>query len=310
MNYGLNLKTVYKAQIPAPPGLAAYNCADAKTYITAAPPNGLGMTFKPCPAANAPAPTCGPDSCIVAFFIAPPVAGLPKGDFHWVRRNGDGSWTQKHGGQPAIKKDDAGNNMTDAVNPPHAATLKVLTSTYACCGYFCFKKNPPPTLTLGTGAWAVGAPGLSKVSRIGASGIDNEQLCSISTSSQFLSKFPSLSPIPDPMWVTDGNFTGYELLLDNNMTSMPPYVVVHNGVIAYYSDLDGTNITYYADNNGLETYLQTYCASAAVPTLSEWGLLILLLFSLAMGMVFISKRQYALAYGSFESNVSFLNPSL
>lgn len=73
---------------------------------------------------------CGCRECChqVALVVAPGI------DFHWYRRDRNGSWSHKPGGTPATNLDNSGNT----VNDPRTADRGIYT---AFCGCYCVCKN-------------------------------------------------------------------------------------------------------------------------------------------------------------------------
>jgi hypothetical protein len=84
------------------------------------------------------------------------------------------------------------------------------------------------------------------------------------------SHLPTISvgnQIPDPHWLEPlaGAYRGFAVWPDNPSLGFPTYLRVFQGAVAVYSNLDGTSITYYGDNHGLESYLSTLGPTAAAP---------------------------------------------
>jgi hypothetical protein len=84
--------------------------------------------------------SCGPGDCVVALVIQPGPPANPVQDFHWYRRNSDGSWSHKPGQTRATRNDASGNPITD----PQTADRGGYT---IFCGYYCvpctFEIIPP-----------------------------------------------------------------------------------------------------------------------------------------------------------------------
>lgn len=275
MNYAFDNKNVFFAQIPDPPP-GGYTCDFVRNYATAAPPDGLGLGDQP---AGPPVPPslvmpCNGADCMVALFAHGGVPGLPEGDFHWARRNADGTWSQKHGSAPATDADDAGDAMSDTENPPHDAVIDDLvqgpngpvTVPYEFCGYYCFPSSP--TLA-GVGVWT--AADILRSWRIRRAGREDRQK-DLDDIEETQSHLPTSSSVPEPDWVSTGEPGGYGLAPGIAVAGFPPYLRVYQGVVAYYDDLDGSSITYYADDNGLEAYLAAQFDSDPIPAVSAWDL--------------------------------------
>lgn len=114
-NYANNERTDTFAQ----PGRAAgamYAALACSDVVAAAIADGL----EPLPAGG----TCDGCHALVALVVA------PGWDYHWYRRDANGTWTHKPGGTAATNLDNAGHPITD----PEIADRGPYTQF---CGYFC-----------------------------------------------------------------------------------------------------------------------------------------------------------------------------
>lgn len=214
-----------------------------------------------------PAPKC----CqLIAVFV------VKDRDFHFVRRNADGTWSQKNGPCSAIATDNGvpktqtspavpPRPMTDCDNPPHvAAERKAIRlsdepdGAYDFCGYFCVSNDvsvdgpgsvPDTVWSPDDCVWAFDA-----CEKSGALP-DFKELCDYEEIRKRLpSGKKSENKAPDDAPVrkrTYGVLAGVEA----KAIGFPPYLAVSNGVVSYYSDLEGNVIEDYQDDNGLESYL-------------------------------------------------------
>jgi hypothetical protein len=73
--------------------------------------------------------------------------------------------------------------------------------------------------------------------------------------------------IPDPHWLEPlaGAPRGFAVWPDNPSLGFPSYLRVFQGAVGVYSDLEGTSITYYGDDHGLEAYLSTVGSPPSLP---------------------------------------------
>jgi hypothetical protein len=244
-NYATNRKTVFFAQ---PPIAGALNCANT---IAAATANGLTVAAWPGPQAGASPPgwpvgACPPGQCLVALVAD------PGRDFHWYRLNGDGSWSHKQGQTPATCFDAAGNLLGPA-RPPHVAGL----GTYGFCSYMCVPAPPAPLPGFsGLGTWRPDF--VFRAWTLRGTGVEDLRH-DISDIQGTVDHLPTGTVVPDPLWLHNEDFRGFSLAAPEFIvTPAPIYLRVFGGVVAYHSDLEGdqlTQITYYADDQGLGSYL-------------------------------------------------------
>ncbi len=326
-NYAANRKTVFFAQPkipPLPPPGPAYTCANvgAASGLAAAPWAGPAAGPRP---AGWPAGECAAGQYLVALVVVPAAAG--GWDYHWYRLNDNGFWTHKMGSTPATDRDAAGAVMgPGAANPPDMAAL----GAYAFCSYYCMPAPPAamPGGFLDGGAWDPLTLIVGWI--LDTSGAIIEELLRDLSDffSDLLSHLPSGQTVPDPEWSNSEPFRGYALLASEAAQSQgfPPFTRVFNGVVAYYSDIEGdenTVITYFADDRGLETYVRGVlepicgnnirevdeqcdgtddaacpgdclsdctCGPAGIPTVSEWGLMVMTLLALTAGTIVFGRR--------------------
>jgi len=238
-----------------------------------------------------PIPSPGPDTNLVALAIhlgGKGVAG--PGDFHWYRKNGDGSWSQKHGSDPATDKYKDDMNVRHPLTDP---TKKEQREGYdVFCGFYGVKKTTivPPHASLQPPSNGCLILTLFK------SGPENAH--ATVTSSQGLAQLhahmPTFSPgnqIPNPDWGTAraGEYGGSAVWPGSPVLGFPPYVRAFDGAVAVYSDLEATTVTYYADDHGLENYLAT--SAPALPGSSPWSMALAVLILGAGSAIAVGRRR-------------------
>lgn len=234
-NYATNIKAQGGAnKWFAQPGggvAANVNCANVVAQATAD-----GLVQVPW-AAGMPEPVCPAGQCLVALAVDPGV------DYHWYRKNADGTWSHKPGQTRARL---LGGSPTNAA----------LRGAYVnFCGFFCYTPNAP-NLTASQ-PWAV--PGANpRGFRIEKCGFEDPSFL-LTDLPGLAAHLPTGPTIPDPVWPDLSQavprFGGYSFV-NTTVASLPVYARAFQGVVAVFSDLDGTIIDYYPDNNGLESYLQ------------------------------------------------------
>lgn len=227
--------------------------------------------------------------------------GPGSGDYHWWRKNGDGSWshkrgrtkakttfTNKHG--TADPSDDTEDPITDPRDPAQ-------TDGYTLCGFMGVPKNPPPTVS------SIPPPPnppphiipteVQTEDLIHSGWIDEPVHWTGANLDLLRSHLPDFTPsnqVPDPMWtgVHAGESAGFGITPGSAVPDFPPFMRVFRGVVAVYLDPQGMQILYYNDNNGLGQFL---IESVPIPTVSEWGLIILALCVLTVASVVIRLRR-------------------
>lgn len=174
------------------------------------------------------------------------------GDYHWWRLNGDGSWSHKRGQQAAKTTYTDANRMEQPLTDPRDPAQ---TDGYTLCGFMGVPKNPRPANHIDPGLQAPSSG--VRVWDLRYSGFEDYSRDFVGFDATLLmSHLPTISPaneVPNPNWV-DGIFRddrGFSFLPGSGITGFPAYMQCFNGVVAVYSDLDGTEIRYYNDNNGL-----------------------------------------------------------
>lgn len=125
-NYGCNIVTNTFARPGRQSGAPVTRPLSCPQVTAAAINDGLTATTL---AAGCPCVGTGADCCFLVALAIDPTPG--DSDFHWYRRDRDGTWSQKHGDAPATNKGDDGNPL---VNPENAASRGDYTDF---CGYFC-----------------------------------------------------------------------------------------------------------------------------------------------------------------------------
>jgi len=240
-NYGTNKKSAFFAQ-PGGPGAIPAGGVTCDNTTKGATGDGLvQVVWSP----GDPEPVCPPNSCLVALAVTPDGS-----DYHWYRKNQDGTWSQKHGGDPATDKGDDGKAL-DPQNPASRGDY----STF--CGYFCVPMDPMPNLT-GLAAWTP-APGTVIVFTLNTSGVEppSTTLASKADISLLRSHLPSGVRTAAPLWLFRRSDPGYGIAPGDAFSGFPPYLEAKDGVVAYYSELSFPKLTYYVDDRGLETYLRS-----------------------------------------------------
>ncbi|MCA8942774.1 MAG: hypothetical protein KDB80_09475 [Planctomycetes bacterium] len=271
-NYALNRKDWFFAQTIDVTAPNKIECANTKA---AAIVDGLAPAAWPGPPAAQPAGwpagACPPGHSLVALAVIPgglvdqvrktpgkqfakPTNAAYVGDFHWYRLNGDGTaanshvWSHKQGQTPATTKDGKGRVMNAAL-PPHLADL----GPYEFCCYMCVP-NPPAALGPVDGSTPWTFEQLVKAWTLREAGVEDVRQ-DILDLQQTMQHMPSLLPVPDPLWPDWGMPRGFGIMLPPSPT-LPQYIRVFDGVVAFYQDIDGMlPIQYFADDNGLEEFL-------------------------------------------------------
>ncbi|MCA9289790.1 MAG: hypothetical protein KDA25_01605 [Phycisphaerales bacterium] len=281
-NYAADRKTAFFVQ-PFAVRPAAYTCANVTAASGFAVAPWAGPAAGP-PPVGWPAGQCAAGHCLVALVVTPPatiaaVRAVPgnrfertgnrnfRGDYHWYRLNANGVWSHKMGQTPATTFDAAGVALT-AANPPHVAAMPMITVAgvarplYAFCTYLCV---PAPPAAMPGGFFTAGAwthPMLMRSWTLRRAGIEDRRrdLSDIAQTARLLQRMPTrTSQVPNPMWSDTGADRGYAVAAAPDAgPDVPPYLRVHEGVVAFYSDLDideDTEVLYYADDRGLESFL-------------------------------------------------------
>ncbi len=207
-----------------------------------------------------------------------------EGDYHWWRRNGDGSWSHKRGSTPAkttftestCSGLPAGTACTGGPGrgtcpvgqtcgvekPMDDPRKKAQRDGYDLCAFMGVPKN----VDVGPLASASGCgprEGATWLASMVSSGMpDIEVILSDADEAGVLARLPTFSPgneVPNPQWsgVPAGQSAGLILISDEASGSgLPQYLRVVEGVIEVLPlDLTATSLKYYNDNNGLESLL-------------------------------------------------------
>ena len=190
------------------------------------------------------------------------------GDFHWWRLNGDGSWSHKRGKTKAKTTYTDGASTEQALTDPRQAAQR---DGYDLCGFMGVPKN-------GGGA-NVGPLALAPVCRprenavyvaaLQPSGLETpEDMLDAAQISQLQTHLPTFSAgneVPNPNWpgVPAGQPAGFLVWAGiDGQGSIPPYMVVRDGVVeVVFAYPDTRADVYYADDNGLEDFLEAELAS-------------------------------------------------
>jgi hypothetical protein len=190
--------------------------------------------------------------------------GSLRRDYHWWRRNADGSWSHKPGSNKATTKyrEPTTGKMKAVSNPGLAAQRGFYTSF---CSFMAYTKDPPPNI----GPIAAALPdsclpssGAVVLTSAGMSGEVAEEVLLMPADVNVLVKvLPTLSAdneVDDPEWDPLG-FDGFMLFADEDHWRMlPSYVRVFDGVVEvahYREDLKEWGFFYYADDHGLEPFV-------------------------------------------------------
>jgi hypothetical protein len=180
-------------------------------------------------------------------LVALGAVGGARPDYHWWRLNGDGSWSHKRGQTPAKTTYTDGMGAEQPFNDPRDPAQR---DGYDIIGFMGTPKLPVGQVQPGLFVPA----NAERVWDLVHSGFEDFHgdffdLAALAT------HLPTGSPIADPQWggVTFGESMGFGMLASGEAQAMgiPVYMRVFEGVVGVYSDLNGSNITYYVDNNGL-----------------------------------------------------------
>jgi len=241
-NYANDKQTVFLAQPGGPGAIPADGCT-CDNVTKAATGDGLvQVVWSP----GDPEPVCPPNSCLVALAVQP-----GGGDFSWYRKNQDGTWSYKHTGLPATDRGEDGSKPFDPRNDAARGSYSVF------CGYFCVPMDPMPNLQ-GPASW-ISPAGTVMVVSLSTSGVVPPSMTLVSKVdiAQLRSHLPSGVATADPQWIFDPRRPALAVAPGDDSLGFPPYPVVLDGVVAYYSELAFPKIAYYVDDRGLEAYLRS-----------------------------------------------------
>jgi hypothetical protein len=255
-NYGTNRKTFRNRAQPGRGSGGQYTSLDCANVRTAAQNDGLTTVTDPnnCPAGTWP----------VALVVAP---GL---DYHWYRRNADGTWSHKPGRKCATNKDSSGNPITDPQTADRRIRLRgggFHPGYTDFCGFMCTSGSvtaelefPWESLPLEK-AVVRGLPvTLSATSVIAvdvafwAGGEDPVYDVTDHLDIQTIQSLLSLAVPTGSVSEVDGPGYGGYFLNATDVPGFPDEVVVYNGFI---TTLTGSTVEYFVDAGNLEGWLQT-----------------------------------------------------
>lgn len=242
-NYAVHSKRVFFAQ---PGGGSALTCAAVSAAAVA---DGLTMLdWTPGDAE----PTCPTGFCLVALSIRKPNPPFWGGDYHWYRKNADGTWSQKRGGTPAITTHvGVGPHPRPLTDPSDAAQRG---SYKNFCGYFCVPTDPQDLDRLhGSLFWGPLAF-LVRISIMDTSGLFEP---GFEIPPDFILPFlPTLDkPLPDP-GPPFGPCYGYSVEVGNEVGLPYQTLRVKDGIVEVRQDYEGTLLGFFQDDQGLEAFLQ------------------------------------------------------
>lgn len=180
-------------------------------------------------------------------LVALGATGTNDWDYHWWRLNGDGTWSHKRGQTPAKTTYTDAQGQEQTFDDPRDADQR---DGYDLIGFMGTPKTPVGELQDGLDV----LPNSMRVWDLRHSGPE-DFYGDFFNLSELLSHMPTGSAIPDPLWggVDAGESMGFGFCASSLAQAMgfPVYMRVFEGVVGVYSDLNGNNITYYIDNNGL-----------------------------------------------------------
>nr|MBN2277034.1 TrbC/VirB2 family protein [candidate division Zixibacteria bacterium] len=226
-----------------------------------------------------PEPTCPEGWHLVAFaYDSDASCGIK--DFHWYRKNGDGTWSQKHGGLPATDRGDDGSRPFDPRNAPARGDYDTF------CGYFCVRPEGPTFRQFNP---CVNEDEV-KITRLMYSGISGPftLLNTQGEIDELASHLPTMVSVAPPAWWDSVNPVGYGVMAGESVIGLPPQMVVYNGVVAYFADMSDPAIDFYQDDRELEVYLAR--RFMPVPLLSNWAILVLTIILIGVAMFLMRKR--------------------
>ncbi len=201
---------------------------------------------------------CGMGECVVALVVAPAAQNGGLTDFHWYRRNCDGTWSHKPGKSRAKTTDSSGNVITDPRTADRSWKLPrgtALPGYSIFCGFYCvpcdFELGPTPQPSPMHHRQS-SLPNVVASMNFGAGrpdrkwSIENPQEISAIQEMVF-----SGSPT-DP--IVDRDELGYSgvTLTSSTVPGFPDFVRVLDGVVEI---IDGDNAEYRSDAAGLEDHL-------------------------------------------------------
>jgi hypothetical protein len=186
--------------------------------------------------------------------------GGARPDYHWWRLNGDGTWSHKRGQTPAKTTYTDGQGMEQTLTDPRDGNQR---DGYTLVGFMGTPKGPVGQQQQGLSV----PPSAERVWDLVHSGFEDQHWDFFQLSA-LASHLPTGSPIPDPHWAGQmaGQSLGYGMMASSAAQGVgfPVYMRVYQGVVAEYSDLDGTSIHYYVDNNGMGSAVPTPGAAAVL----------------------------------------------
>jgi hypothetical protein len=180
-------------------------------------------------------------------LIALMTKGGEQWDYHTWRLNGDGSWSQKAGQTPAKATYTDGEGREQTMTDPREAAQR---AGYDLIGFMGTPKAQVGQVQEGLFC----PPAAERVWELIYSGREDQHWDFYNLSSLY-AHLPTSQEIPDPHWpgVMAGQSMGFGMLASTEAQAMgfPVYMREFEGVVAEYSDIEGSVIRYYPDNNGL-----------------------------------------------------------
>ncbi|HVZ93486.1 MAG TPA: dockerin type I domain-containing protein [Phycisphaerales bacterium] len=265
-NYGTNKKQPAGEPAKGQPGRATGGEADAmacQDVKNAAMRDGL--IFIGNPPAGQPEPECPPGTCKVFLVVQ------PGKDYHWYRKNGDGTWSHKPGLRKATTKDSAQppQEITDPRTADRRRTLEDGTPIGVAgqagytdaCGYMCVTagtmvrgsegSNEDDERGIGPNevvALVLYYSGIEDPGWVYSSSLDVADLnCRIAAA---IAAAPG--GVPDPNWEGSLGMSGVRLM-SGVATGLPEQVTAFRGMIEV---TNGGFTTYYPDVKGLGEVLR------------------------------------------------------
>ena len=278
-NYATNFKTNTRAQPgraggnQIPSNCEGYTCEDLTNSLAA---DGID------PAKDGECPEGSGLICAVIGNYE--YNGETKTDYHFYRKNADGTWSHKPGGGPATTKDSDGNTITD----PNTAARDIkdqngnkIGEYDQVCGYFCVKRDEttvwknldvaalfddlqPHGITAGTpGAVDANPPPQMQAILDWWSGQENpDWFLTDAEANTIKGMLNAATPSANPNWNWPFGYRGFSLVPGCGQIGFGgDQIHVFDG---YIQVSNGIHDTYFVDDVGMEDYVRNLAIAAGL----------------------------------------------